>query len=262
MKKINFRLDQSYKLALNNLKWYSSKSKKKIHFLPGLMNRSVNTKHVDVINESVKKLSVVRPAIVVEVAFFTGKPELYVADGQHMFRALERLGFDIPYITIKIATQQELIETIAMLNNSSKSWILTNYIGAWSYLKDDYKELNSYIGKYSDVEASIIGAVFSGNTVASGAHVTKLIKTGNFVIKNKQRAIVLMEYLKDALNVVMKMSRYENRYFCSEYIKYVKEEGTDYNHKTFIEKLRRNKDCISLAINAKGRLVEKFKTMK
>lgn len=262
MKKINFRLDLGYKLTLNNIKWYNSKSKKKIHFLPHPINRATDEKHINKIGESIKKKGVLRPVIVAAITFLTGKLEHYIIDAQHMFKALEKLGFDIPYVVIDINSPEELIEILAILNNTSKSWVLTNYIDSWSWIKEDYRKLNTYIAKYSDVEASIVGAVFSGNTVASGAHVTRIIKTGEFVIKNEKRAVTLMDYLKDALNVVIKMNRYENRYFCSEYVKYVKEEGKDYNHDKFIERLRRNKDCVSLAIHAEGRLVEKFRTMQ
>lgn len=262
MKKINFRLDSVYKMSLNNIKWYNSKSKKKIHFLPYPINRKTENKHIDQIGESIKKKGVLRPVIVAALTFLSGKLDYYVIDGQHMFRALEKLGFDIPYIVVDIDSQEELIEILALLNNSSKSWVLTNYIDSWSWLKEDYKKLNTYIAKYNDVEASIVAAVLSGNTVVSGSHVTRLIKTGNFVVKNEKRAVTLMEYLKDALNVIVKMSRYENRYFCSEYVKYVKEEGKDYDHTKFIERLRRNKECVSLAIHAEGRLIEKFRTMQ
>jgi hypothetical protein len=260
MKSLSKSVGSFCREILTAIKWLSPQSKVKLNLLPGI-NRAVITHQVNKIADSVKKMGILRAVIVAELDFITGKKGLYVIDGQHLMFALIRLGYDIPYITIKITNQQELVETIALLNSSSKSWVLNDYVTAWGSLKNDYKKLNHYANNVYSIEISMVASVLSGNVLTTGGSVTRMIKNGTFAIRNEKKAITLLDYLTDALDVVARMNRYENRYFCSEYVKYVKEEGADYNHDVFIRKLKKNKDLISMAIQGNGKLIEKFKTM-
>lgn len=259
MKKINLPLN-FYKMPLDNIKWISANSRKKLSFASGV-NRDIVPHQVNKMSDSVRKMAIVRPVVAAEFDFLEGIKKLYIIDGQHLVQALLRLGYDIPYVIIKIENKQELVEQIALLNSSSKSWALTDYVKAWGSLKEDYISLNQYAKTYS-IELSMVAGILSGNTVAHGSVVTRIIKNGTFAIKNEARAIKLLGYITDALNVVDRMNRYENRYFISEYVKYVKEEGAYYNHEDFIKKLKKNKTDVALAIHDEGKLVEKFRTMK
>jgi len=243
MKKINLPLN-FYKMPLDNIKWISANSRKKLSFASGV-NRDIVPHQVNKMSDSVKKMAIIRPVVAAEFDFLEGIKKLYIIDGQHLVHALLRLGYDIPYVVIKIENKQELVEQIALLNSSSKSWALTDYVKAWGSLKEDYITLNQYAETYS-IELSMVAAILSGNTVAHGSVVTRIIKNGTFAI----------------MNVVDRMNRYENRYFISEYVKYVKEEGTYYNHEDFIKKLKKNKTDVALAIHSDGKLVEKFRTMQ
>jgi len=260
LKQIVEKVKEIYKSILNGIKWLKPTSHKKLHLLPGI-NREVIVHQINKIAESIKKLGILRPVIVAELDFIDGVKRLYVIDGQHLMHALIRLGYDIPYIVIKIKDKQELVETIALLNSSSKSWCLNDYVTAWSSLKEDYIKLNRYADTYA-IEVSMVAAILSGNTLVHGSVTTKIIKNGTFAVKNEARAIKLLDFITDALNIVGRMNRYENRYFISEYVKYVKEEAGDYNHELFLKKLKKNKQDITHAIQSDGKLVEKFKTMK
>jgi hypothetical protein len=258
--KIVQKVKEVYKSILSGIKWLTPTSHKKLHLLPGI-NREIIVHQINKIAESVKKMGILRPVIVAELDFIDGTKKLYVIDGQHLMHALIRLGYDIPYIVIKIENKQELVETIALLNSSSRSWCIADYVTAWSSLKEDYIKLNRYATTYS-IELSMTAAILSGNTLVHGSVVTRIIKDGTFAVKNEARAVKLLDYIKDALNIVGRMNRYENRYFISEYVKYVKEEAGDYNHDVFMKKLKKNKDVVTLAIQADGKLVETFKKLK
>jgi hypothetical protein len=260
LKKIAEKIGMCYKTLLNGIKWLKPTSHKKLHLLPGI-NREVIVHQINKIAESVKKMGIVRPVIAAELDFIDGIKKLYVVDGQHLMHALIRLGYDIPYIVIKIKDKQELVETIALLNSSSKSWCLKDYVTAWSSLNNDYIKLNRYASSYS-IEIVMVAAILSGNTLTHGSVTTRIIKNGTFAVKNEARAVKLLDFIIDALNIVGMMNRYENRYFISEYVKYVKEEAGDYNHELFLKKLKKNKQDITHAIQSDGKLVEKFKTMK
>lgn len=259
LKQIAEKLKLSYKFILDNIKWIGNNSRKKISLLPGI-NRPVIPHQVNKLAESVKKIGIIRPVIVAELDFIEGIKKFYAIDGQHLMYALMRLGYDIPYVVIKIENQQELVETIALLNSSSKSWCLLDYVTAWGSINEDYKKLNKYADIYS-IEISMVAAILSGNTLVYGGKVTNIVKRGEFRVKNEARAVKLLDYITDALAIVGRMNRYENRYFVSEYVKYVKEEAGDYNHEDFMNKLKRNKSDVTLAIQSDGKLIEIFKNL-
>ena len=60
-----------------------------------------------------------RPVVIAHLSFkeLVGN---YVIDGQHLFHALIRNNMDIPFVMIDVADEQDLVEKLALLNNSSK----------------------------------------------------------------------------------------------------------------------------------------------
>ena len=59
------------------------------------------------------------------------------------------------------------------------------------------------------------------------------------------------------LKVVPRINRFENRYACNEYIKFIR-ACKDYNHKKFIVNLTKNKDKFVMATHGEGKLAELF----
>lgn len=200
-------------------------------------------------------MGVLRAVIVAELDFITGKKTRYIIDGQHLFNALIRMGWDIPYVTIQIKDKQELVEIIALLNASSKTWSLLDYITAWGSLVPDYVKLNHYFQVY-DLDMGIISSVLSGVST-DGSNVTKKIKKGDFRIVNEKDNVEILDRLTDVLKVVPRMNRMENKYLCREYIKFVR-SAKKYNHDTFIQKLKTNKKQFILATQEDGKLYELF----
>lgn len=254
MKKVTSSLEK-FTRALRNMKWASPTANIKFNFLAGI-NRSITPSQVTKIATSNQRIGIIRPIVCAKLNFITGVSELYVLDGQHLLQSLLRLGLPIPYIVISIKDKKELVEVIALVNASSKNWCMLDYVTAWSSMIEDYVKLNSYYQRY-DFEISILAAVLGEHEMSNGSNVTRFIKNGEFRIKNEERNVQILNYLTDVLSIVDRMNRYENRYFCQEYIKFVRNKK-GYNHQLFLRNLKKYKKTFSLAINNSEKLKELF----
>lgn len=233
------------------------KAMQKLYLLAGI-NRGIIPSQVTKLAESIIKMGVIRPVVVAKLSFITGKMQTYIIDGQHLFNALMRLGIKIPIVEIEIKDKQDLVEKIALLNASSKTWTMFDYITAWASLKEDYVILNKYYNIY-DFELNILGAVLGE---MSTSVTTKNIKRGEFKVLNEKRNVEILNHLTDALNIVPRMNRYENRYFCEEFIQYLRTEGCRYNHKKTMGYLKKNRDKFILATQEGGKIQEMLKKIK
>lgn len=246
-----------YKDALKNMKWLSTTGNIKFNYLAGI-NRPINPGQVTKLAKSLEMMNIIRPVVIAEMSFVNGKLAKYIIDGQHIFNALIRLGWEIPYVTIQVSDKQDLVEKIAMLNASSKTWSMQDYVVAWSSLKEDYVKLNHYFQVY-DLEINEIAAILMGN-LRGGGNQTKTLKSGEFKIVNEQKNVDILNHVTDMLKVVPRMNRFENRYAVKEYVKFLR--GTSkYDHKTFLTKLQKNKEKFILATQEEGKLSELFEKL-
>lgn len=257
MKKTTTEATNFYKEALKNLKWLSLTGNIKFNYLAGI-NRSINPGQVTKLAKSLEMMSIIRPVVIAELSFINGKVTKYIIDGQHIFNALIRLGWEIPYVTIKVNSKQDLVEKIAMLNASSKSWTMHDYVVAWSSLKEDYVKLNHYFQVY-DFEISELSAILIGNSRAGG-NINKLLKSGEFKIINEQKNVEILNNVTDMLKIVPRMNRFENRYAIKEYVKFLRATHK-YDHEAFLKKLLKNKDKFILATQQEGGLSDLFENL-
>jgi hypothetical protein len=249
------QIANNYAQALKQMKWLKSDANKSFYYLAGI-NRPISPGQVSKLAQSLISMGIIRPIVITEVDFISGKKGKYIVDGQHMFNALIRNGMDIPYVTINVKDKKELVERIALLNASSKSWTLFDYITAWSSLVEDYGRLNHYFQVY-DIELSVLAGVLSDTPFASGSTITKKIKDGSFFIVNEKENVKILDYMTDVLKVVPRMNRYENRYTCNEFYKFIR-SNRSYNHQSFMTKLEKNKDKFILATQGEGKLSDLF----
>lgn len=145
------------------------------------MNRGIDSKHVQKMIASIRKMGVLRCVITTTTNIVEGETKRYIIDGQHLATALEREGMPIPYVDIKVESEEDLIEKMAYLNNSSKSWDLMNYINSWKMIRPDYMKLFKWKNMY-DIEITMLAAIGTNN--AGIKHSTQSIKTGSFKISN------------------------------------------------------------------------------
>lgn len=159
------------------------------HFLGGV-NRNVIPSHVTTIRKSVNFLGCIRAIVVANIDFIGGVKKKYIIDGQHLFKALKGLELPIPYIEVQIKDKQELIEMMAFLNNSAKSWKPEDYITAWALINEEYialKEIRAETGlTYNSITMLAINN-------SDRRRMRKVINTGQFSIQNENFAYLISE---------------------------------------------------------------------
>ena len=230
-------------------------SHKSFSYLAGI-NRPINPSQVTKLAESIKTLGILRPIVVAELQFISGKLLKYIIDGQHAFNALLRNNMDIPYVTIKIDNKVQLVESIALLNASSKNWTLLDYITSWSCVSEDYKKLLHYYNVY-DFELSELAGIL---TERSANGITRSLKRGELKIVNEEKNVKILDYLTDVLDILPRMNRFENKYVCSEYVQFYR-KNCNYNHQQFLTNLNKKKAKFILATQEPTKLSEMFQEL-
>lgn len=233
-------------------------SKQSFSYLAGI-NRPINPAQVTKLAESVIKMGIIRPVVIAYISFIDGVKKPYIIDGQHLFNALIRNNMDIPYVAIDVKDKTDLVEKIALLNASSKNWSMCDYVTAWASLSNDYVKLNHYYQVY-DIDLCTLATILLGQSI-DGSNTVKTIKNGKFKVVDEKLNITILDNVTDLLKVIPRMARNDNRYATREYTKFLRTTRT-YNHKKFIDNLKKNKKEFILATQEDGKLVELFTKLK
>ena len=244
---------------LKHILWATEKTKISFHYLTGI-NRGIIPSQVTKLVNALLKMGNVRPVVVAKLSFISGKMEHYIVDGQHIYNALLRLGWDIPYVIIEVKDKKDLVEKIALLNASSKPWSVQDYVTAWSSLVPDYVKLNRYFQIY-DIELNIIASILNNISTANGSIILKRIKSGEFAIQDEEKNVDILNGLTDVLKIIPRLNRYENRFVCSEYVNFRRTAGSSYNHKSFLKNLDKNKQKFILATHEQEKLADMFRVL-
>jgi hypothetical protein len=240
-----------------NVKRLNKNSSKSLHMLAGI-NRAVVPNHVTKLAHSVSMMGVIRPVVVAEISFLDGITKTYIIDGQHLFHALLRLNYDIPIVYIHITDKKDLIEKIALLNASSKTWSLIDYVTAWQSINPDYVTLYKLFNTY-DFDISTIAGIMCEKSISGGTN-SKLVKSGEFKIENYNKNKIILDYLTDLFKVIPRMTRMQNKYVCNEYVNFVR-KSKSYNHTRFLTNLKKNKRDFILATQEEDKLSQMFKKL-
>lgn len=230
-------------------------------FLAGI-NRAIAPGQVTKLATSINKMGVIRPVIVADINFLEERGT-YILDGQHLFYALVRADMDIPYVKTPVKDKKDMIETIALLNSSSKSWALKDYVLAWASISEDFKKLQHYHNTY-DFELCLLTDILAGYSmkISGGGGVSvKKIKRGEFKIVDEAKKKVILDNLTDILKILPRMDRFSNLYVCKEYVNFFNDMGKGYDHDRLLKALNRRKADFVLATQEEGRLVEMFKKL-
>lgn len=238
---------------------FKKDSSRGLQFLDGI-NRPICPAQVTKLAKSVNKMGCIRPVVVAELDFITGKKEKYIIDGQHLTHALIRNSADIPYVIIEIKDMRELVENIALLNASSKSWSMLDYMTAWCALSDDYKKLRRYRNTY-DIDLCVLSSILSNYGGTTGGGVNSRLKRGDFKIIEEEKNLKIINELTEALKIIKRGNRNQNKYFCTEYVSFVTNKGASYNHKLFLKKLADKKQELLLVTQEEGKLCEIFENL-
>jgi hypothetical protein len=231
------------KQLLKDLKWAGKDSSKMFNLLAGI-NRPVVPSHVTKISNSIQRKGNARPVIIVRISFIDGTPKDYIIDGQHLFFALLRNNMDIPYVIMDVKDKADLVETIALLNSSSKSWTTMDYVSAWASVSDDYKVLADLYNTY-DLETAQIAELLHTGTIAiknrAGSGIFTTVKKGEFRVLDKEDSIDKLNKIQEVLKIVPRMDRTSNSLFIASYTHFITVLGQKYNHDKFLAYLNLHK---------------------
>jgi len=221
------------------LKVKHTTSYSKFSVLP--MNREIDSKHVQKMIASIRKMGVLRCVIACNTNIIEGTNKTYIIDGQHLATALEREGQPIPYIEIAVTSEADLIEKMAYLNNSSKSWDLMNYINAWKMIQPDYMKLFKWKNMY-DIEITMLAAIGVNNAGLRTS--TQSIKTGDFKITNPNA-----EDMCKAFNDIFLKIGMSERSVKFQFLTAFLQAYGSYNHAKVIANLDKHLKTVKLMLN-------------
>lgn len=245
---------QDINYPLKNMKFISSEIP--LEFIDSL-NRDVIASHGNKLAKSMRFMGNIRPVVITKMKYKSNSYRFYIIDGQHAYTALKSLGVaEIPVVEVPVKSLDSLVETIALLNSSSKSWSLKDYVIAWSNIHEDYNVLNNLYEKY-DMELSIIAAIATGNTVANSTPGTSLIKSGRFRILNVDQTEQKLSDINEILNELPRMDRAANRYFILSLLNVFNEitYGRKH-HKQLLKYVQENRETLKFALNNVNELKE------
>ena len=209
-----------------------------------MVNRPIVPSHVTIMSTSIEKIGLIRPVVVAKLDLKEFKGE-YIIDGQHLFNACIRLNKHVPYVKININSEEELIDVLASLNNSSKAWTLKDYVQSWAYIRSDFRKLAKYRQTYDLELVAIAGILHNSPNIF---HCMNLIKKGELVIKNETLAVKVMEYTNDLLSIFNKFDRKNARKLVNSYVQYVRNTHDSYDHKKFLSNINKQKSKLELLL--------------
>lgn len=199
------------------------------HLMTLPFNRVINTKHVTNLLNSMTHYGILRLPVILRTKIF-GKLSDYIIDAQHMVSALVKADHQkVPCIIMEEDDITKIIDTMAVLNNTSSIWKIDDYVNAYCHMpgKEDYKLLKIHhlaTGFNYTVSSKILNGTTGG------------IKNGKFKI-NCSDADIMTQQLVDITSLFN--TNYSK--FMLSYITFAR-SVKNYNHKKFMQAAAKNKD--------------------
>jgi len=244
--------DKTVLSEIFNIKILRKDDKNRFLFLKGV-NRDPD--HVSSQMAAVRKLGILRPVIVANYKF-NGKQGLHIIDGQNLYLALTKLGYDVPYMEIKIKDDNDLIKAMALVNTSAKAWTLRDYIQAWAHTRKDYSTLLKFMGTYNLETMAIASILFGYNGLST--QIGKMIRDGMFKVQDEVFSRKILVFAEDVLDKAPKLDRHATRVFTNAYLNYVTQYFNRYRHNEFLNYLAKNWKMLTEANNKSTEVIDKF----
>ena len=155
------------------------------------MNREIRSEHVEKLVKSIRTMGIIRPVIICKTDVLEGEMKNYIVDGQHLATACEREGLSVPYVNIVCKDEIDIVEKMGMLNNSSKSWALLDYVNAYKFCFNDYMKLLKFKNLYN-LELNMVAALCTNHY--SIVYNSQSIRTGEFIITNNKAELMCKDF--------------------------------------------------------------------
>lgn len=221
------------------IKYLNPNSSKGFKLLAGI-NREIIPSHVTKIAKSLDVFDMsVRSVVITTISFLDGKPTTYILDGQHLFTACLRLNCEIPYCEVEVKDLRDLIEKISLLNSSSKSWSLRDYINSWKNVNKNYIKLEEFYQRYDIELCQLSHILHNGYAQPERKNISNVLKSGQLEVKNEKASIQMLDRVTDVLKIVPRMDRFSNIAFITAFSMFTLTPG--YNHSETLKYLKANK---------------------
>jgi len=165
-------------------------------------NREVVSQHVTKMAKSVAKCGVLR-APVIGVLKYHEVDRYAIIDGQHLCKAITlTTGRDKVQCVVKEYTsKKDVIQDIAVLNNTQKTWNDLNYLIAWYKYGNDnefYHQYSTLYNEYTNTDISIglLISIFTSDKTG--------FKEGRLTFRDRDfsyKILTLVNYLKNEWNL-------------------------------------------------------------
>jgi hypothetical protein len=201
------------------------------------MNRSVDSKQIEALVESIRAMGLTRQVICIKTACIDGELKTYILDGQHLVHACQRENIGVEYRYIEIIDQEDIVKKMAFYNNSSKSWKLMDYVNAWMYIQPDYITLKKFKNLYNLEPLMIAGICNNDDSYNGVSSASQLIKNGNFRVTNPNAEIMCKDF-SDLFIKIGKADRWVKHQFLRVFIQAY--NSKNYNHDVTLQNVDKN----------------------
>jgi hypothetical protein len=205
------------------------------NYLP--MNRTIDSKQVEALVQSIREMGVTRQVICIRTACIDGELKTYVIDGQHLIHACQREELPVEYRYIEVKDEDDIVRKMAFYNNSSKSWNLMDYVNAWKYIHPDYTILKKFKNLYNLEPLMIAGICNNADSYNGVSSASQLIKNGNFRITNPNAEAMCKDF-SDLFIKIGKADRWVKHQFLRVFIQAYNSKY--YNHQNTIQNIEKN----------------------
>lgn len=223
------------------MKVYKTKSYKKFHLLP--MNREIIATHAEKMAESIKTIGTIRPVVCCETSVIDGINKLWVIDGQHLLTGLQRLKKEVQYIKIEVKDELDMVKKMGLLNSSSKSWTMMDYVNAFKMYIPDYMTLFKLRNLYN-IEISMLAAICQGKYMYDHRGGAVTLKEGKFKITNPDYDRMCSDFAEQVA-VIPEMSHNLKR----KYLRAFMSTDGEYDHKKIIKNMKKHKKSLEIMGN-------------
>lgn len=155
--------------------------------MPTAYNREVKDSHVKNMRDSVESIGIQRTVNIIETDVFDGKMRKYMADGQHLRKAIltadeTKLGGHLVAFVNRMNGLGEIIPFVSKMNSTAKNWTSDDYLESWATHGIENYEFIKRKKKETKISTNALVREIYGRTVGGGITVDKEFKNGELVI--------------------------------------------------------------------------------
>lgn len=208
-------------------------------------NRDIDYRKVAKIKLSMQMYGITSGITLIRTDVFDSTMRYYAADGQHRYEAARALNM-LDRLPIFIVQKEfrsipEIIQFVATLNTTQKSWTLVNFVEA--YCSVDAKEyifLRDICNTYNiSYPIGMLLCGWSGNGPGYNS-----FKDGHFKVRDMEKTRKVFSYIQDCFGVLEICDSRPMSYFAEQFYRWYND--STYDHAKFLKFLKRNKLAFKL----------------